>query len=134
MAANTSDATPGAAATTPSVPNTKNDDDNSDKDKKRQNNPSNAVQLSNPKNYEGNIPEVRAILALQFEKFDKKVPFQLFVEKVSTYTYSNLKNGGNMLPLFKLLKDPLISYDSKTKPSALSSDKKDDELEKDIYK
>ena len=112
----------------------KNDDDNSDKDKKRQNNPSNAVQLSNPKNYEGNIPEVGAILALKFEKFDKKVPFQLFVEKVSTYTYSNLKNGGDMLPLFKHLKDPLISYDSKRKPSALASDKKDDELEKDIYK
>ena len=134
MAADTSDTTPGAAATTPPAPNTKNDDDNSDKDKKRQNNPSNAVQLSNPKNYEGNIPEVGAILALKFKKFDKKVPFQLFVEKVSTYTYSNPKNGGDMLPLFKHLKDPLVSYDSKRKPSTLASDKMDDELEKNIYK
>ena len=103
---------------------------NASEERKRPNNSNNTVQLSNPRNYEGSIPEIGAILALKFEKFGKKVPFQIFIEKVSTYTYANLKNGGDMLPLFKHLKDPLVSYESKRKPAALPSDKKDDDLEK----
>ena len=39
-----------------------------------------------------------------------------------------------MIPLFKQTKDTLDSFQKKRKPSNLPDDKKDDNLEKDIYK
>ena len=95
---------------------------------------STTIQLSNPKNYEGSIAEIGAILALKFEKLDKKAQFQVFVDKVSNYVYSNVKNGGDLIPLFKDMVDPEGNFKLKRKPIKLAEDQKYDELEKDIYK
>ena len=67
----------------------------------------NQVQLSKPKNYEGNIPEIGAILALKYEKLDKKAQFQIFVEKALNYAISNFKDGGDVAPLLQDLVNPL---------------------------
>ena len=86
-------------------------------DRKRKDN---SYYLINSKNYEGCISEIGAILALKFEKLDKEAQFQVFIKKVSNYTYSNIKNGGDMIPLFKQMKDPLDSFKKKgNRPSFL---------------
>ena len=122
--------------------NNNNNNNNSNNNNNRRNNNNNnnnsrsstTVQLSNPKNYEGSIAEIGAILALKFEKLDKKVQFQVFIDKVSNYVYSNIKNGGDLIPLFKDMVDPETKFKSKRKPIKLDEAQKDDELEKDIYK
>ena len=48
--------------------------------------------------------------------------------------YSNIKNGGDLIPLFKDMVDPETKFKSKRKPIKLDEAQKDDELEKDIYK
>ena len=76
-----------------------NNDNRSRNDGQRRTN--NQVQLTNPKNYEGSIPEVGGIIALKHEKFDKNLQFQVFMDKVSNYALSNFKDGGDLTPLFK---------------------------------
>ena len=56
----------------------------------------NAIQLTNQKNFEGSIPEIGCILALKFENLDNKAQFQVFMDKISNYTYSNIKNRGDL--------------------------------------
>ena len=73
-------------------------------------------------------------MALKHEKLDKKVQFQVFVDKVGNYAYSNVKNGGDLIPLFKDMADPKQEFDDKRKPQKLSEDKMKDSLEVDIYK
>jgi len=92
------------------------------------------IQLTNPKNYEGSISEVGAILALKHEKLDKKVQYQVFTEKVANYIYSNVKNGGDLIPLFSSLRDPMDHFNSKRKPKKLTETQLQDTLEVDIYK
>ena len=83
---------------------------NKAEDRTRKNN---TYYLINLKNYEGCIPETGVILALNFEKLDKKFQFQVIVEIIFNYTYSNIKNWGDMMPLFKQMKDLLNSFKKK---------------------
>ena len=112
--------------------NNNNDDNRSRNDGQRRTN--NQVQLTNPKNYEGSIPEVGGIIALKYEKFDKKLQFQVFMDKVSNYTLSNFKDGGDLTPLFKKQKNSTKSFDKKIISSPLTEEQKKDDLERDICK
>ena len=94
----------------------------------------NQVQLSNKKNYEGNIPEVGSILAFKYEKLDKKAQFQIFIEKVLNYAISNFKDGGDIAPLLQDLIDPLPEFERKRKPKSLSDEQKKDTVNVDINK
>ena len=50
----------------------------------------------NNQSYTGECEDLEYILALHSEKFDKKVPFQVFMEKLATYVISHLKDGGDV--------------------------------------
>jgi hypothetical protein len=41
----------------------------------------NQVQLTNLKNYKGNISEIGAIIVLKYKKLEKRVQFQVFYRK-----------------------------------------------------
>ena len=94
---------------------TNNNTGNNNNNRRRNNNSnrnqsSTSVQLTNPKGYEGSIAEIGAILGLKHEKLDKKTQYQVFVDKIANYVYSNVKYGGDLLPLFKDLVNPEGTY------------------------
>ena len=94
--------------------------------------------LSNPTSYSGESESIGVILALRAERFDKKVSFQEFVDKVSNYAVSNFKDGGDIQPLFVDLIDPTKEFQTKNKPvKPEDEDDKEntmDEVNKEIYK
>ena len=94
----------------------------------------NTIQLTNPRNYEGSIADVGAILALKHEKLDKKVQYQVFTEKIGNYVYSNIKNRGDLIPLFSNPKNPMDTFNIKRKSSALTETQLKYPLQIDIYK
>ena len=94
----------------------------------------NSIQLTNLKSYQGAISDIGAILALRHEKLDHKKQFQVFMEKVGTYVLSNLKDGGDVMPLFRRLENPTTSFDKKRKPKSLTDEQKQDPVNVDIYK
>ena len=63
---------------------------------RRSQNVSSQIAMTNPSTYEGDCPAVGAILALRLEKFDKKLAFEQFVNKVCMYVETTLKDGGDM--------------------------------------
>ena len=74
---------------------------------------------SNPTSYAGENESVGVILALRSERFDKKVSFQEFTDKVANYVVTNFKDGGDIQPLFVDLIDPTREFQIKKKPSNL---------------
>ena len=56
------------------------------------------------------------------------------MEKTGTYVLSNLKDGGDIMPLFRNLEDPTTSFEKKRKPKALTEEQKKDPVNADIYK
>ena len=126
-----------APTPTPSASESNSESDNTRRRGNNNNNrrqDRNQVQLSNPKNYEGNIPEIGAILALKYEKLDKKAQFQTFIEKALNYAISNYKDGGDIAPLLQDLVDPLPEFERKRKPKSLTDEQKKDTVNLDIYK
>ena len=85
MSTSTEDGAP--TTDTPTSQLSNNNSNNNNESHRRNNNntnrSSNTIQLTNPKNYGGSIPEIDAILALKYEKLDKKVQYQVFIDKLS---------------------------------------------------
>ena len=77
----------------------------------------NHIITTNSQSYQGECEDIRYILALRSEKFDKKVQFQVFLEKLGTYIVSNLKDGGDIQPLYANLADPNDNFVAKYKPT-----------------
>ena len=94
--------------------------------------------LSNPTLYSGENESIGVILALRAERFDKKVSFQEFIDKVSNYVVSNFKDGGDIQPLFVDLIDPTKEFQTKNKPvkpeEVDEEENPTDEVDQEIYK
>ena len=75
-------------------------------------------------------------MALRFEKFEKKVQFQVFIEKFSTYVISNLKDGGDKQYMYKDFKVPTSDFQTMNKPIKPdpSTDPNVDEVDVDLYR
>ena len=87
----------------------------------RSNNNIDQVQLSNPVTYESDISEVGCVLGLKYEKFNNKSSsYEIFLEKVANYVVSNLKNCGNVRPLFTKMIDPTDIFNNKRIPNPFS--------------
>ena len=82
----------------------------------RRNN-SSIVLFTNPVNYEGEMKEVGAILALRYKKLPQKASFQSIRCKICNYVLSNYKDGGDLKPVFKKLEDPMNEYEKNHTPS-----------------
>ena len=46
------------------------------------------------------------MLGLKHENFEKKLQFQVFMDKVANFIFSNLKDGRDLTPLFKKMEGP----------------------------
>ena len=53
---------------------------------------------------------------IRVEKFDKKLPYHQFIEKVYFYMVSNYKDGGDLYPLFTSLIYPLNTLVTQHRP------------------
>ena len=91
---------------------------------------------NNPTNYSGQCEDIGCILALRSERFDKKVHFQVFMEKMGNYVISNLKDGGDIQSIFHDLKDPTENFLQTHKPVKPPQDEFGgiDDVDKEIYK
>ena len=92
---------------------------------------------SNPTSYVGENEAVGVILALRSERFDKKVSFQEFTDKVANYVVTNFKDGGDIQPLFTDLIDPTSEFQAKNKPIKPEENEEEgnpDEVDLEIYK
>ena len=54
------------------------------------------INSANPITYEGECPAVGAILALKFEKFHKKLPYEQFIDKINQFVLGNYKDGNDI--------------------------------------
>ena len=96
--------TPGGDATN-TPPNTTNRNENARTPRNPRN--LNATQHTDPNSFGGNIPEIGAVLGLKYERFKKKAAsFEIFLEKVSIYVISNLKDGCDTKSMFRKTEDP----------------------------
>ena len=75
-------------------------------------------------------------MAQRLERFDKKVQYQVFIEKVTNYVISNLKDGGDIQTVYTELKDPTNNFQEQNKPIKLLPDDFGgiDEVHQEIYK
>ena len=120
---------------TPSATASGNSDNNSGRRRRNNNNNNNnQIQLTNPKSFEGYIPEVGGILALKHEKLDKKCQFQVFMDKIGNYVLSNLKDGGDIMFLFRKMENPATNFETKYMPTELTEDQKKSQVRQDIYR
>ena len=70
---------------------------------------------TNAVSYHGECEDIGYILALRSEKFDKKLHFQSFLDKVSNYVVSKLDDGGDIQSLYTDLENPTKHFLSKNK-------------------
>ena len=91
---------------------------------------------NNPTNYSGQCEDIGCLLALRSERFDKKVQFRVFMEKMGNYVISNLKDGGDIQCIFHELKDPTENFLLTHKPVKPPQDefRGVDKVDKEIYK
>ena len=96
----------------------------------------NRIITTDSQSYQGECKDIGFILGLRSEKFDKKVQFQVFLEKLGTYIVSNLKDGGDIQPLYATLTDPSENFTSKYKPIKPEYDDigEVDEVDMEIYR
>ena len=97
----------------------------------------NNVTHTNPSSFDGATSEIGAVLGLRHEKFKMKATsFENFLDKVSTYVISNLKDGGDLKPIFRKMEDPAAKFSTKLKPSKPVKKGTDevDPVDMDIYK
>ena len=120
------------------VPNTSNDGINSTNSNPRsranawRNN--NQVVLSNPTSYEGEFEKIGAILALKVEKFNKKVSYEQFVEKITDYVTKKYIYGADIKLLLTEGKDPVKIYEEKNMPRSLTAEEQSDPVKDAILK
>ena len=66
-----------------------------------------------------------------YEKFNKKLPFSQFVDKVYYYVISYFKECGDLKPIFKKLQDTMSKFETKHMPSAMENP---NNIQKEIQK
>ena len=90
-----------------------NSGNNNSNNNRSNNHSKDKVISSNSIGYNGETKGVGAVLGLRYEKFNKKLPFSQFVDKVYYYVISNFKDGGDLKPIFKKLQDPMTEFETK---------------------
>ena len=56
--------------------------------------------------YQGKNPSIRVILALKSKRFNKKVVFSTFIDKLKNYILTNFDKSRDILPILDNLKGP----------------------------
>ena len=95
------------------------------------NNTRDSVKITN-KQYKGEIEAFGAVLALKYEKVYLKKYFDVFREKLITYTMKQLKNAEDVLMLVQGMEYPKDSFDTKKEPNDLNEYEANYEVKKAI--
>ena len=129
---NANDTQPAEAPGAPQSPTPHQQRSRSNQNSRRRNN---QIITTNAQSYQGECEDIGYIMGLRSEKFDKKVQFQVFLEKLGIYIVSNLKDGGDIQPLYNTLSDPNIDFAAKHKPIKPESGERGeaDEVDHEIY-
>ena len=91
------------------------------------------VSSTNTNAFEGSNKDLGAVLGLRHEKLKIKSPsFENFIEKVCTYVISTYKDGADLKPLFRKMKDPVDDFKTKEKPVKPANGS--DDVDNDIYR
>ena len=87
------------------------------------------------KTYEGDTPEIGAVLALQNENVDKKVNFTVFCERIGTYIMKEYKNGEDVISVTKDTDvDVIKEFKKEKKPEDLTDEERKSNVEVEIKK
>ena len=86
----------------------------------------------NERTWEGDKPEVKAVLGLRTEWLDKKVSYRVFLEKMIEYVLREIDNPKDVLPVLKTQEDPLPKFEAANMPAELSDEDKKSEVKKSI--
>ena len=89
---------------------------------------------SNERTWEGDTPDIGAVLGLRTEYLNKKTSFRVFMEKMEEYILRKLDNGSDVLPLVREQKDPRVSFEKKHLPKELSTEDKKSEVKVEVHK
>ena len=130
---NANDTQPAEAPGAPQSPTPHQQRSRSNQNSRRRNN---QIITTNDQSYQGECEDIGYILGLRLEKFDKKVQFQVFLEKLGVYIVSNLKDSGDIQPLYATLSDPNIDFAAKHKPIKPKSDEGGEvnEVDREMYR
>jgi hypothetical protein len=70
----------------------------------------NFSDLNEQRNWEGEEPKVGGVLGLRSEWLDKKVSFEVFLEKTTDYILQEFTNPRDIVGSIRDMKDPLINF------------------------
>ena len=126
----TSGATPEPATSSSAVPRNR-------PNQNRRRGGTNNITPSNHSNFDGSCSTLNCVLGMRIEKLQNKLPFHQFTEKIYYHIVAEYKDGSDMYPLFKHLKDPYTDLSSYM-PIKGELDPDEDaavvEAEREIYK
>ena len=108
---------------------TERQNNNNNNKKKGNNNGVFQGQGSDSNNFEGADPNAGVVLGLRAERIKKKVPFDVFTEKVWDYIVREYKHGRDIKSVFTKLQLPHEAFKRKHKPKGLSSEEEEDDAE-----
>ena len=81
------------------------------------------------KNWEGDEPKMGSVLGLRSEWLDKKVTFEVFLEKTTDYILRELTNPRDIVGAVRDLKDPTTNFRKNNLPKNLTTKQKESDVE-----
>ena len=97
----------------------------------------NNINPSNPTTFEGSCSALGRVLGMRVERFQRKLPFHQFTEKVYFYIVAEYKDGSDLYPLFKHFEDPMdaLANEMPVKPEVFEDTNPSIvEAEKEVFK
>jgi hypothetical protein len=114
-----------------SVPgqNRNNENNRSDNRKQKSKGYKNTINTNEQKGWEGEEPKMGSVLGLQSEWLEKKVSFEVFLEKTADYILRELKNPRDIVGAIRDLKDPTANFKKNNLPKNLTTKQKESDIE-----
>jgi hypothetical protein len=95
----------------------------------RQRNKYKGVADANQKSWEGDEPKIGGVLGLRSEWMEKKVSFEVFLEKMTDYTLREIKNSRDVVSAVRDMKHPKKGFEKINMPTELSDVQKKSSIE-----
>ena len=93
-----------------------------------------AARGSSEKDFAGATPQIGGVLGLRSENVTRKIPFDVFLEKMETYIMNEMRQGEHLVDITKGHNvDVVATFESTQKPTAID-ESTDSEIDKEILK
>ena len=104
-----------------------NNNNNDRRNNNRENNRRNEMS-ANERDWEGDKPDIGAVIGLRVEWLDKKTSFRNFMEKMVDYVLREFDNANDILPLVRDQIDPFTDFETNNMPTDLTDDEKQSDV------